>query len=1653
MAWVLSSLLVLLFLIIVLLNVPQVQNLLKDIAIKYLNKKLHTTVQLDHLALKIPSSIELDSLYVADQSNDTLVYSGHLFVKIDMLGLLSGSVHIDSVRLDHFTARISRTLPDTAFNFDYILDAFGANETDTTTDTSSSGPFYIGAIHLSDIRLHYEDVVTGYDASAVLGDFATRFKEFNLDSMRFLLDSIKLADVNADMVVNRPLIKSKENPSEDTAGGAAMPDFNFSGLVFNNLNVRYEDHISEMQGNIKLDTLLLYPDKLDLNNQNIRLKRLALNHSEIVFSMKSAPDQKKTASRVTATSPENAYARPWFITLDSLQLIQDHFKFDDRGQPHQAQGIDFNHLDVTDFNLLASDIYYSDDSSHAAVGNITFREQSGFDLQKLETDATYTHHGAALKNLILQTPNSRISRTLAISYPSLDSLSADPGSMGVDVNIDSAQIGLKDLFYFQPDMASNTYLSGLAKRPIQLHGALTGKLNDLVIDSFWIKAATNTSLALKAHLVNMLQADKADFDVVLDHFTTGRKDLQALLPDSLIPSSVRIPGRLTLSGDYKGSLQSFDSRLKLTSSDGGGRVRASIKDLGDSLHAAYDILAGFKDLQLGNILRNDTLYGPVSLTVSVKGTGLKPKRMQARMEGHIRQAFYRGYNYHELNMEGTIMNGSAVIHAGMKDPNLDFALNSQADFNDSIPGIKMDLVLNNADLHALHFMEDTLQLKGCMNADFDRLDIDKPDGRLTLTNWEIRHGQEDIHIDSVLLKAVSSDSLNKIQFSSPLATLDMTGNYKLSEAGSWIQYFRDEFLGADSSGVIKKDSLSPWEMQLDIQLLASSLWHQLLPSIQSFNGARINGSVTSDPENIRFDGAFAPFDFSGIAVDSVHLGLFTGAGKLHYGLTGNTIRNSAIDIPYLYLSGQLDSNAASLDLKILDQEKKDRYHLAGKLGMSANSYNFSLDPDSLQLNYERWEVPRDNYIRYAPNNLVVHHLKLQNGSQYLSVNSDSASALSPLNIAFHEFEISTITRMVLSDSMDLNGLINGDVKVDSVMTHPLFVSDLRIDSVAMGNQPVGSVLLKVNNKLKDTYSVNMQLTGNDNDLQVTGAYYTSGAGNFDLDINLASLPLSTIQALSFGQIRDAKGALTGDLKLKGTVETPHVNGEITFKDAGLNVTMLNNYFSLPDESIHFNSTGIHFDNFTLLDSANNKAVLDGDILTKRYEHFSFNLDLNAKNYRLLNVQKSQGEPFYGKVYISADAKIRGDEKLPKIDAQVTLEDKSDFTMALQEENPQIVSSSGIVEFVDMNAPPDTIQAPPPDSVQHTNGLEGLDVSANIAVDTGAILNLVIDPVSGDNLSVRGRANLNFTMDPGGKMSLTGQYTILNGVYNLSLEGLIKRKFNITRGSHITWTGDPMSADLDITAMYEVETSALDLVEDQLTDVSDAEKNKYKQRLPFEVYLNLKGELMHPDINFELDMPQKAQQAFDGAVYTRIKQINTDPSEVNKQTLGLLVLGHFIAENPFETANSGGAEQRVRESASKILSQQLNRLAGDLIQGVDLNFDLQSSQDYSSGQAENKTNLNVGLSKSLFNDRTTVYVGSNIPLEGGNKQQSSQIVGDVSVEYKLSRDGRYRLRAYRKNKYQGVIEGEYIETGLSFIIVMDYNKFKELFKKASELSDE
>ena len=505
--------------------------------------------------------------------------------------------------------------------------------------------------------------------------------------------------------------------------------------------------------------------------------------------------------------------------------------------------------------------------------------------------------------------------------------------------------------------------------------------------------------------------------------------------------------------------------------------------------------------------------------------------------------------------------------------------------------------------------------------------------------------------------------------------------------------------------------------------------------------------------------------------------------------------------------------------------------------------------------------------------------------------------------------------------------------------------------------------------------------------------------------------------------------------------------------------MLNSYFHIEDETLAINNEGIRFDKFIIEDSAKNKATIDGMVYTSDFSKYRFDLVVRANNFQAMNSTKQHNRLYYGQLIFSSNMKIRGTAEQPVVDGSITIADKTNITVVLPQQDPSVVNREGIVQFVDMDAPEnDTLFMNARAGFDSLNRsfLTGLDITANVEIKKEAIFSIVVDEGNGDFIRMQGEGLLSGGIDPSGKTTLTGSYEIKGGAYELNYN-LLRRKFEIQEGSKIVWNGEPTKADLNITAVYKTKAAPIDLVKNQIDEQDASSRNVYLQRLPFNVLLILQGELLRPQVSFDIQLPEESNEISKGTATTinnRLTQLRQEPSELNKQVFSLMLLNRFVGENPFESSAGGlTAEYFARQSASKLLTEQLNRLASDLVQGVDLNFDVTSFDDYSTGTAQTRTDLNVALSKRLLNDRLTVTVGSNFELEGAQNtnRNTSNIAGNVAVDYSLSQDRRYMLRAYRKNEYEGVIEGYVIETGVGFIITLDYNKFKNLFlgKKGRE----
>src|SRR5690606_7938492 len=91
------------------------------------------------------------------------------------------------------TAHVTRSLPDSTYNFDYIIRAFVDEQAQPESkDASSTMAFSIDRINLSRIKIIYNDEVIGTNAHLDLGHLDTRIKTFDLTNMFFEIPKLHI---------------------------------------------------------------------------------------------------------------------------------------------------------------------------------------------------------------------------------------------------------------------------------------------------------------------------------------------------------------------------------------------------------------------------------------------------------------------------------------------------------------------------------------------------------------------------------------------------------------------------------------------------------------------------------------------------------------------------------------------------------------------------------------------------------------------------------------------------------------------------------------------------------------------------------------------------------------------------------------------------------------------------------------------------------------------------------------------------------------------------------------------------------------------------------------------------------------------------------------------------------------------------------------------------------------------------------------------------------------------------------------------------------------------------------------------------------------------------------------------------------------------
>lgn len=1691
MLWLIAGVLTLIILVVIALQLPVIQNYVAQKAVSYLEGKIKTTVTLQSISIGFPKTINLKGLYVADEQNDTLLYAKELNAGVDMFGLLKNRLYIRSLELDGVTGQIRRLYPDTTFNYSFIINAFTPKSPPKSEslvqDTGGAMVIDLRNIKLSKIRFLFNDTLTGSRARAYIGVFETTFKDFDLDRMIFRVGEISLKNSSVSYLQTPVLSK----PVQD-ATTTMLPEIGFKTFILENFKANY---LGPAAGNA-LDALIgkleIEAENVDIRKQRISLNRFILADANISFSQ-SKPQQFDTiiVKVLQEQGIEKVIAVPeWIFTLKETKLSVNTLSYRNLDSIPKKSGMDFNNIRLGDFNMEASDLYVSPGKINLSMDKFNFVEKSGFKLTGFTSKITYDTTNITLADLNITTPNTQINDHVEANFSSIGKILDSIERINMNINLKDTRIAMSDVLYFMPELEHNPQLSISKGEVINLNGSINGTLEELAINDLELDNNKSTRLTLSGIMKHVMLSENMYASVHKYSIQTTRNDIFSYLKQEVIPESVSVPDDLNISGSFEGYIKNFNMSLDLNSNYGDVRANVKMNPALGNRETGYLATLNLDKLDLGRLMKKPDTLGPVSLVVSIDGVGMDPLHLNAELRANIEEAYYNNYAYRDLNIEGYLVNRSFHGEIWMHDENLDFNFTGYVNANPDSLALLFDFNLFGADLKALNLTPGEMKVQGSISSNLAKRYGPNPLGKVKLFDLKIVNDGFSCPLDSVVIESAYDHDSSFIYVRSEVLNAAFKGDIVLQKLPATLMTHLNRYFNfkesLDTVSVAER-MMSPKDSTVhqtfntarvvlhtrqDTNQIAQNfsytvtvddpnlICENFLPALTKFTPLSISGTYNSDDMVLETRAEVPMIEYNGVVIDSLYLDLKSDYQKLEYQLHVAEVSNPSMSIEQVDLTGDVSDDVIKYRINTRKADTVNALLTSGVFTKEKENYTLIIDEPFVFKN-SNWTMNPDNKITFSKKGLDAQKVILTGKNQQISIITQPRDDV-PLKITFEDFMLSNISLIIEKEKELVRGKLNGNILLLKVNGVSAFTSDIKIDSVRFMKVPVGNITLLADNR-KDTeqFDVDFMLSGNDNDLSIKGYYLAhDSVGRLNLKADIRRLNMAAVEPFTFGQLSRTSGFVSGNFDVQGTTDNPALTGQLRFNEVAFNAAYANTYLKMSNNSMGIRNQKLIINDMTLTDTLNHTAKINGYADFSDLRDLSFDLKIITRDFLAMNsTSKAEALPVFGKVLLDSDIHVTGTPSSPLVEMKVQLDNGTSVTYVMPESQLMLNECEGIVIFSDsLNQGSDIMSE---DTIVNTySSVEGITMNASITFEPEALLKLLIDPVAGDSLFVSGAGTLNFTLDPGGQMNLTGRYDINKGGYNITLNELIKRQFKIKEGSSITWTGDIMDALVDLNAIYTVRTSPMILLEDQTEAMDDETRNKYRNTLTFMVYLKMKGTLTKPEISFDIEQPEEEKGAMGGAVYARLNELRADETQLNKQVFALLTLNRFLGRDPFESGNAPlTVESATRAGASKIFTQQFSALSEKYIKGVDLDVGVNSFEDYSSGTEQGRTQLELGVSKQFLNDRVNVQVGGDVELEGEQARGqdvgdvASNLAGNVSVEYKLTPNGRYRLKGFRKIEYRNILEGELTRTGVGIVYSRDFRKMRQLFLSKKKLKEQ
>ena len=1549
-----------------------------------------------YLDLEFPKLIVVDDLLFSKQENDTILYAGEIGINIAILPLLSKKIVIRKFSLNNTSGDLHRLIEN-------------ISSSDSTQESEnkqkSQWDLVVHKIRISNTHLSLNDAETGFDLDMNIGSLGVRIGKISKELSDISVKELKLENTKIKILLYQgsdTLIKDKSDSDFETILATKL-------LILKNVTFDLKND-DGMEIGVQTGYFQALKSHVDVYNSTVSSKNILIKDTHCQFSDIESFNNDSLQSE---SSDMDGRETMWNISGELLKMEDSGFSYDIKNSADHEHGFNPDHVNFIDGNAVIKNYNINGYEQSVEIDQFSLNESHGFSIKSLHASIDSKEGISKVDDFTLRTENSDISIDLFAAFnPFYIDLKADDQ---LQLELISNFNNLKDIYYFYPALDSmESIKKTVIDSPLSLSFKIEGIENDLDIEYLDISILDSTKITFSGNLKNSISRDDLIVDIRDINVQTSKTDIVTLLPttDSLNP--LFFPDYLLISGDFIGSKASQNFSGSIKSNVG----EIEIKDISviqnDQSNYSADLLFDLHDLNKLNELEIESFNGTLKANYKGKGTFASTAFLDLKVDS----LKYQNYNFQDFSINGEIEKGEFDVNINSNDENFNFSLLSNGNIQENEKHLSSEIIIKNVDLNVLKAIKKPLKFNGRSIIELSVIDTNYYSLEADISSLNLFHNDSIYPIHPIDITFETDDKQTLLDLNSDLLKIHFYTGSDIEKTLNIYSTLADQYFNCDQYNE-KSLALSDFNLALKIED-PESIEKVFFSDLPSFSSLELKSTYANNDDLLSIELEITDLSDRSFFADTLLFNVSGNSEDLDFNLLSSIDLNQSLK-GSASLYGKIKCTDLTANLSYKDLASEEVIFISTLIKKEKDDYLISIKSDSLILAYDSWNINPANKITINDANIDFEEFQLLRANQEIAIQNKQSN--DGFTLAIKQYELGRFQQLLEHDTI-IEGIVDAQIDFSTIQTDLSIEGKLSIDDLKFQGIEIGKADLRSFSFTKDKIDADIEVTGDNIELTLDGSYLLDkDKNNLSAKLIFEKLAIDQLNYLLEDKIYDAQGELKGEIDIEGTINAPVLNGNVIFEDAAIGIIYLNEVFEIGNERIDLVGDVVKFNDFTMTNQLKESFKINGNIYLGKEKKYYSDLIISIDPIELMNTKKhnkGKNEMIYGLLKTEGNIHISGTPEKLSTNAIVTIDKTTDLTYTFPE-NLIVADNDGIVRFV--SAVEDTAKEFNVPEHPFFSLASFKTIDTKVIVEKGTKFNLFFQELSNNMLeaSISGSVNYHLKDDVS---QTSGRITIDEGNLVYSLPLITAKKYKIEPGSYFSIADELYNPEIHFKASTTIRASTETLIAD------------YKKVMSFKVYLIMEGELDDIHLSFDIDT-----DTGDPIVSGKLNQLTEKERNIN--ALNLLIRGAFIIS---VGGPSEGSATMLNSQIDKFYAEFLNALVSENIAFVDLNFDVQSYRDYSeTGDKSNVRKYYYTVGKSFLHDRARVtYTGSVDVLDNKENVNATFEQSHLEAEIKLDKKGTFNALLFRKNNYEGLLEGEIIATGGGFRIKKNYYSFKDIF---------